>query len=167
MWREVAGVGILAEQGSLSQMASNIVKPRPLLRICVSACLAILFAAALAMKPQAAEPKKQPAPKEAPAATSPEDKNEIEKPVASKAAAADVATRRGPASSASASHSPAIADAISCTVIQRVVDRLLRTSPQHDNRLPTLVLELSPQRSKSESGEGTDFTCASSRSPTF
>ena len=49
------------------------------------------------------------------------------------------------------------ADSHLITVIKRVVEELSH-APKHDNRLPTLVLELSPKHGGA--GEGTDFTRA-------
>ena len=45
------------------------------------------------------------------------------------------------------------------SAIQRVVDQLSRL-PLSDDRRPTLILELSPQRDNTGSGEGTNFTRA-------
>ena len=42
------------------------------------------------------------------------------------------------------------------STIQRVVDQLIRL-PRRDDRRPTLVLELSPQRGNTGFGEGTEF----------
>src|SRR3954447_17872165 len=51
------------------------------------------------------------------------------------------------------------ADTHAKNAIQRVFDQLTR-QPRRDNRRPTLILELTPQRRNAGSGEGTDFTRA-------
>ncbi len=51
------------------------------------------------------------------------------------------------------------ADAHIKSAIQRVVGQLTRL-PRRDNRRPTLILELVPQRRHSDYGQGTDFTRA-------